>query len=271
MICLAHRRKQLPLSFISKLHYGKLIYRGILFLGAVLAWLLDREKFVRVISGQSPISMLILAMVWAIYMVEMLLRMSPSRFESMGCQRQFARNYRPTGQPPVKPKNQSKAVAAIVVAWAALNGIIGTLHLTGLIDEGVLMLVSLAYGVCDMICILLFCPFQVWFLKNKCCTTCRIYNWDFAMMFTPLLFTPSLYAWSLLAVSLVLLVRWEVTYRRHPERFYECSNRSLDCSNCEERLCNQKTSIRRIRIQLMAELKGELSELRDELKKERRK
>ena len=62
-----------------------------------------------------------------------------------------------------------------------------------IIDEGVLWLVCLFYGVCDMICILFFCPFQSWFLKNKCCCTCRIYNWDYAMMFTPLFF---IYLWT---------------------------------------------------------------------------
>jgi hypothetical protein len=95
-----------------------------------------------------------------------------------------------------------------------------------------------------MICILFFCPFQTWFMKNRCCTTCRIYNWDFAMLCTPFLFVPSFYTWSLLLVSLVVLIHWEITYRRHPERFSERTNQSLRCQNCTEKLCRHKVQLK---------------------------
>ncbi|MBQ9750293.1 MAG: hypothetical protein IJV87_06925, partial [Clostridia bacterium] len=101
-----------------------------------------------------------------------------------------------------------------------------------------------AYGVCDMICILFFCPFQTWFMKNRCCTTCRIYNWDFAMMFTPFIFIPNVYTWSLLGFALALLARWEITVHKHPERFSEKTNACLSCKNCEEKLCHHKQELR---------------------------
>ena len=234
--------------------------RGALFLAAAAAYLIWR------IGGNRPAMCApVLIAAWLLLMAEMILRLFPSRTESMGCQRQFALNYKPTGLPPVKPKNQTRAVIGIILAWFALNGAIGALYFLGMIDGYILVLVSLAYSVCDMICILLFCPFQVWFLKNKCCTTCRIYNWDFAMLFTPMLFLPRFYSWSLLVVALIILVRWELIYRRHPERFHECSNNSLHCANCKEHLCNQKKSIVRIRKKLMAELKEELAELKGDL------
>ncbi|MCC8357928.1 MAG: hypothetical protein LJU34_08915, partial [Oscillospiraceae bacterium] len=101
------------------------------------------------------------------------------------------------------------------------------------------------YSVCDMICILFFCPFQTWFMKNKCCGSCRIYNWDYAMMFTPLMFIKSVYTWTLCAMALALLIRWELTFYRHPERFYEATNQSLKCANCHEKLCQHKKQLRR--------------------------
>ena len=64
----------------------------------------------------------------------------------------------------------------------------GTLYFLNVIDLGIVVIISLAFSVCDLICILFFCPFQTWMMHNRCCTTCRIYNWDFAMMFTPLIF-----------------------------------------------------------------------------------
>ncbi len=239
--------------------------RGAIFLAAAIAYLLERLKGDGMSIGHSGWGTWVLIGAWLLLMLEMVLRLFPSRTESMGCQRQFAQNYKPTGHDPVKPRNQTRATIGIVIAWVALNGAFGVLFFTHIIDSGILLLISLAYSVCDMICILLFCPFQVWFLKNKCCTTCRIYNWDFAMMFTPLIFIPHLYTWSLLAMSLVLLIRWELTYRRHPERFYECSNSSLSCANCQERLCNQKKSIQGLRKRVLAELKEELGELKEDL------
>lgn len=253
------------LSAISKIHYVKMALRGVIFLAAAAAYLAQRLRGTGTDFGRSGWGAWVLGTAWVLLMLEMVLRLFPARTESMGCQRQFAQNYKPTGHAPAKPRNQARATAAIIAAWFALNGAIGVLYFTHIIDGGILLLISLAYSVCDMVCILLFCPFQVWFLKNKCCTTCRIYNWDFAMMFTPLVFIPRLYTWSLLAMSLVLLVRWELTYRRHPERFYECSNDNLSCANCRERLCNQKKSIQRIRARLMAELKEELNDLREDL------
>lgn len=62
----------------------------------------------------------------------------------------------------------------------------------------------------------------------------RIYNWDFAMMFTPFIFVPNVYTWSLLGFALALLARWEITVQRHPERFSEKTNACLSCKNCPE-------------------------------------
>ena len=115
---------------------------------------------------------------------------------------------------------------------------------SGEFDKGILILIAIAYSVCDIICILFFCPFQTWFMKNRCCATCRIYNWDFAMMFTPFIFIPNWYTYSLLGCALILLLRWEITYKLHPERFSVSTNGCLDCSKCKEKLCQHKKQLR---------------------------
>ncbi len=207
--------------------------------------------------------MLLTVGVWLFYAIALLMRFFPLRVESMGCQKQFARNYRPTectsakkGAEPAKTGNSIprnfpwrkvdswRTTAAVAASWLALNALIGVAYLLGWIDRGILMLISLAFSVCDVICILFFCPFQTWMMKNRCCTTCRIYNWDFAMMFTPLVWIPSVYTYTLLGGALVLLLRWEITYRRHPERFSEETNASLNCANCKERLCAHKKQLK---------------------------
>ena len=223
------------LSGISTLHYIRLVIRSILFLAVLAAYILERTE---VLTG----NLIIPTVVWVSFIVEMLLRFFPSRLESMGCQKQFARNYQP--KDGGIPTNQPAGITALVAfIWLALNAVFGLLYFSGIFDRGILILIASAYSVCDIICILFFCPFQTWFMKNRCCTSCRIYNWDFAMMFTPLVFIPSLYTYSLLGCALLLLLRWEVAYHLHPERFSTATNGCLDCANCKEKLCSHKKQL----------------------------
>lgn len=231
------------ISVISHLHGIKLLARSLLFIFALVLYIINRvTEGGEVFCGAERIPGLLM-IVWVAYAVEMLFRFFPSRLESAGCQKQFAGNYIPTGN-EAPPRVPHRGILAVAAAWLSLNAVIGALYLTGLIDAGILILISLAYGVCDMICILFFCPFQTWFMKNRCCTDCRIYNWDYAMMFTPYVFVPDPYTWSLLGMSLLLLLRWEITVARHPERFSEKTNACLNCSNCKEKLCHHKKQLK---------------------------
>ncbi len=224
------------LSKICLLHYIKLVLRSLLFIAVLVFYILDRTE---VLSSNIALPIV----VWVFFIVEMLLRFFPSRLESMGCQKQFERNYDPIEGDPAPTNQFWKQTALVAVVWLALNAAIGALYYTELIDKGILILIAIGYSVCDIICILFFCPFQTWFMKNQCCTTCRIYNWDFAMMFTPLVFIVNWYTYSLLGCALLLLLRWEIAYRLHPERFSTATNACLDCSRCEEKLCAHKTQL----------------------------
>lgn len=237
--------KKKKFSKIMKMHYWKLTYRSFLFLSALTLYIYNRIQNTGSAFSGFDENKIVLAVIWTIYAIEMILRFIPSNFESMGCQKQFRKNYHPTSV-PAKDAEITPPVRTFTVlaAWLALNGFIGILYYTHLIDEGILLLISLAYSVCDLICILFFCPFQTWFLKNRCCCTCRIYNWDFAMMFTPLIFVKTLFAQSLVFLSLALLIRWEYVVHRHPEYFSEKTNHSLSCANCQEKLCHHKSQLK---------------------------
>ena len=100
-----------------------------------------------------------------------------SRLESPGCQKQFAKNYIRSGSTEIAIEDNN-ATVLVALIWIVFNGVFGALHMAGFLDDGEMLLLCAAYSVCDMICILFFCPFQSWFMKNKCCGTCRIYNWD---------------------------------------------------------------------------------------------
>ena len=233
------------MSDIVILHYIKLVYRSILFVAAFVVYVLNRiHNTGKAFSGWEDNHILLMC-IWTVFLVEMILRCFPSKYESMGCQKQFARNYHSLLKEGETAKlNTAKTTFAVAAAWLTLNGIIGVLYFTGVIDAGVLLLISLAYSVCDIICILFFCPFQTWFMKNKCCGSCRIYNWDYAMMFTPLVFIKNAYTWTLLGLALLLLIKWEYTVHKYPERFTERSNKSLSCAMCQEKLCHHKVQLR---------------------------
>ena len=236
-------KRKIRLSKISAFHYFKLFFRSALFLTALVAYILNKGKVPDTPLGVLQESPIVLSVVGVVFVVEMILRFFPSPIESMGCQKQFKRNFIPTDT--CRPHKRSwKPVFAIAVAWLGLNGIFGALYFAELIDAGILILISLAYSVCDMICILFFCPFQTWFMKNKCCGSCRIYNWDYAMMFTPFAFIPHPFTWTVLGIALLLLLYWELAVRLHPERFAEETNACLSCTNCQEKLCHHKKQLR---------------------------
>lgn len=284
--------KKVKLTKISVLHYVKLVYRSLLFIAAALVYIFGHINHISDPFANFERDYIVLSIIWIVFVVEMILRFIPSDFESMGCQKQFARNYKPTnyeGDPHLTP---DKTTIEIGILWLLMNGIFGALYLTGVFDRGIMLLIALAYSVCDVVCILFFCPFQTWFMKNKCCGSCRIYNWDYAMMMTPLVFVPRFYTYSLVAFSVVLLIRWEWTYHHHhKERFSEATNECLSCKNCPEKLChhkvqlqhflkenkhllkfNENLSYQKARMQENAEhLKENIQNLKDEIKNKKGK
>ena len=165
----AHRR----ISRTSALHYLKLVYRSALFLTAAVLYLVNCSRNTDALFDDFERQPVFLTLVWLIFVTEMIFRFFPSKIESMGCQKQFACNYQATGtsEPVLQSSGATWSVAA---AWILLNAAIAALYFMHIIDQGILLLISLAYSVCDMICILFFCPFQAWFMKNKCCTSCRM-------------------------------------------------------------------------------------------------
>ena len=235
------------LTAVSTFHYIRLVYRSALFLTLLVLYVVHRVRGDIDLMTQLDQQPVIITVVCMVYTVEMIFRFFPSRLESPGCQKQFARNYIKSGKTEIVVEDNNATVLVLLV-WICFNAIFGALYMMGVLDDGIMLLLSCAYSVCDMICILFFCPFQTWFLKNKCCSTCRIYNWDYAMMFTPLFFVAKPYTWALLILSVALLIRWEVTFYSYPERFSEATNDYLRCANCSEKLCAHKKQLNSGRI-----------------------
>ena len=135
-------------------------------------------------------------------------------------------------------KNTNKAAGRVLAIWLLFIGAISALKAFKVIENKHLFLISVAFYVCDLICVLIWCPFRL-MLGNKCCTTCRIFNWDHMMMFTPMLLVGSFFSISLLVMAIIDFAAWEITIYLHPERFWEHSNMALKCSECTDKLCTQ--------------------------------
>ena len=239
------------ISIVSMLHYVRLVYRSALFILLLISYIRLRIHSRETVIENLERIPIIIYVTWAVFVIEMIMRFFPSKYESPGCQKQFACNYIKSGRTDIVIHDNNSTVLVALI-WIVFNGIFGALHMAGFLDDGIMILLCSAYSVCDIICILFFCPFQTWFMKNKCCSQCRIYNWDYAMMFTPLFFVRKRYTWSLLVLSVALLIRWEVTFYLHPEWFSENTNEYLRCVNCREKLCTHKKQLKSLWKQIEA-------------------
>jgi hypothetical protein len=225
---------------IKMAHYVKLAIRTVLFVALLWLYVRNGAQFVQTLK-KLPV---LLAAVWGMFVTEIVVRLFSTRFVSPGSQKHLVRNYIPTGQPITENKIH-RYVLNVALAWIGFNLIFGGLYLANVIDRGFMILLSAAYAVCDEVCILFFCPFHQWFLHHQCCTVCRMYNWNFTMIFTPLIFVPGIYTWSLLALALALLVQWELAAHRHPECFLKQTNDYLSCQRCTDKICLFKKQIKK--------------------------
>ena len=186
-----------------------------------------------------------LHLLWAIWVADMVLQIIPIKNHvPLGSQKLFANRFK-----PIRDKinyqalrryieSTTKAAFKVFILWCLLIAAIGGLYWGGVINKTGLFMVSVLFYVCDLICVLIWCPFRL-LMKTRCCTTCRIFNWDHLMMFSPLIFMGGFYAWSLVALALLAWLVWELCVMLYPERFWDQSNAALKCSECTDKLCSQ--------------------------------
>ena len=132
-------QKKVTLSKISATHYVKLVFRSTLLLIAAAMYVMHLLKDTSDPFGGFEYESVVLGCIWLVYFIEMILRFFPSSLESMGCQKQFAKNYK--GDPNIKIQPRfTKDLVRVILAWTALNGLFGVLYFIGVIDAGILML-----------------------------------------------------------------------------------------------------------------------------------
>ena len=134
--------------------------------------------------------------------------------------------------------DRMREIVPVTIFWVVFNVAVGLLlERWGLFTTQTAMLWAVFYFLFDMISVVLWCPLQLVLMRNRCCTTCQIFNWDGIMTVTPLIPVVSWFSEPLIVLALIVLFRWELAFARHPERFDERTNASLQCANCKDKLC----------------------------------
>ena len=187
----------------------------------------------------------ILHFLWGVWVCDMIYQILPIKNKvALGSQKLFANRFKPILEKINYEalKNYvvttTKSAYKVFIIWTIVNIILGILYYTNVINKIWLFMISVFFYVCDLICVLVWCPFRL-LMKNKCCTTCRIFNWDHLMMFTPLIFVGGFYSTSLVIMSILAWLVWELCVMMYPERFSEMTNAALKCSECTDKLCTQ--------------------------------
>ena len=140
-----------------------------------------------------------------------------------------------------KAKTDKKAIVVALI-WIVFNTPFWILYLLKIISSKELLILVLLFAVADLFCVLIFCPFQLFF-RNKCCTTCRIFLWDHIFLVSPLIVVPGFFSKSLIIIAAILVIIWEIQWHRHPEYFWEGSNKNLQCNTCKDKICTIKKPI----------------------------
>lgn len=233
-----------PVSPKRKIYIARLIGRCLIFITCILLFIFRPEYF-SILSGGFFRQFSPLHILWGIWIIDMILQLIPVKNSlPLGSQKLFRHCFQ-----PIREKinyqalknyviSTTKSAYGIFLLWGLLILILGVLYHLHVLTATHLFLTSVLFYVCDLICVLIWCPFRL-ILKNRCCTTCRIFNWDHLMMFTPMLFINSVFSISLLLLAFAVWVVWELCFMMYPERFWVQSNEALQCANCTDKLCTQ--------------------------------
>lgn len=232
-----------PTSRLRKIYFARLGTRCVAFVFFLLLYFLDGKQFSVLDDFFHQFSWL--HVLWIFWCIDMLQQIIPAKGQiALGSQKHFLFRFR-----PLKGKinltalrkhvvETTKSAYRVLILWLVLTVVLGLFYYFDIINDGGMLLISIFFYVCDLICVLIWCPFRL-MMGNRCCTTCRIFNWDHLMMFSPLIFVGGFYCLSLVFLSLLVFAVWELCFTIYPERFWEISNVALRCSECTDKLCTQ--------------------------------
>ena len=233
------------MSPIRKRYMARLVIRCIVLILCAILCIAAPEEF-DILEGMNFFHRLSpLHLLWAVWVMDMVHQLIPIKSKiSLGSRKLFAGCFRPDSEKINYEAlhryivTTTKAAYKVFFLWWLLIAAIGVLYHCGVVGKTGLFLISVVFYVCDLICVLIWCPFRL-MMKTRCCTTCRIFNWDHLMMFSPMIFMGGFYGMSLVLLAILAWLVWELCIMMYPERFWEKTNTALKCTECTDKLCTQ--------------------------------
>jgi len=233
------------MSETRKRYICRLVARCLILLICAALWI-SRPQIFDILEGMRFFDHLsLLHILWVIWVIDMFLQIVPIKNKvPLGSMKLFANRFKPIREKVNVQalrryvRTTTRAAYGVFLLWCMLVAVLGVLYHLDVISKTGMFMISVVFYVCDLICVLVWCPFRL-LMKTRCCTTCRIFNWDHLMMFSPLVFVGGFYALSLFFMALLAWIVWECCILLYPERFWEHSNTALRCTECTDKLCTQ--------------------------------
>jgi len=225
------------------------IIRTILFFSCIIIFIDDSNNIYKILDYNILFNIKVYHVFWAYLVNDILKVIIPSKSKNTYNGKLFLKHYKKRDnynkdKVIFETFEKNKRAFNIALAWIGLNSILFYIYFRLHLDKSWIIMLFLFYFWSDMVCVNVWCPFQKLFMKNKCCNTCRIYNWDHIMYVTPFILIPNFWTYSLIALSVISLIQWEYLLKKHPERFSSISNLNLNCYNCQNECRFNKKKIK---------------------------
>ena len=145
-----------------------------------------------------------------------------------------------------KPQNHNcippkrKGIAQIIIIWIIYLFIISIFYIFNLITWQLYLIGASIMFILNTIFSHKICLLSILFLHNtnNCCKYCTINCWDYLMISSALIFCPiktipiNILNALIITLSIIILIIWEIKFKKYPERFFPQTNHNLKCTNC---------------------------------------
>ena len=137
-------------TILSIYHYGRLVIRIIAFLFLLDHFILCRYIGSPDLLASSAVSDVAVIVIFIAFTIEMAFRFFPNPLECRGVQKQFKRNLIKTGNPPAV-HGDHKGTMLVAILFFGGNAVFGLLHIVGVFDDGIMVLLSSLYSIGDIV------------------------------------------------------------------------------------------------------------------------
>ena len=160
------------MSIIRKRYFVRLFGRIVIFIACL--FMCFKPQFYDILEGMNYFNGFhILHLLWLIWVIDMALQIIPIKNKvALGSQKLFANRFQPIREKINYKalKNYIKKTTAsaykVFIIWGLLIAIIGVIYYFNIINKTWLFMFSVFFYVCDLICVLIWCPFRL-IMKNK--------------------------------------------------------------------------------------------------------